>query len=146
MTKLTLSQREREFKFCHFYYFLIFVISPMLIVFYGINNLGKSTQAKLLIDRLNNVDKRAEYLKYPVYDLQPSGVLLNEYLRKGNPFQLTPKEAQIMYAFNRAQYQAGLQSKLSNGTIIVAEDYWGTGVAWGAGAGVDFNFLLELNK
>lgn len=117
-----------------------------LIVFYGINNLGKSTQAKLLAQKLHANGHIAEYLKYPVYDTAPSGPLLNGYLREGNPWQLTAKEAQIMYAFNRAQYQAELKSKLDSGVIVVAEDYWGTGVAWGAGAGVDMDFLLELNK
>lgn len=119
--------------------------SGKLIVFYGINNLGKSTQAKLLVEKLNASGKRAQYLKYPVYDLEPSGPLLNGYLRNRNPWQLTAREAQIMYAFNRSQYEPTLKSALDAGTIVVAEDYWGTGVAWGVGSGVDLDFLLKLN-
>ena len=43
-----------------------------LIVLYGINNLWKTTQVHLLIDRLRAKGLQAEYLKYPIYDLAPS--------------------------------------------------------------------------
>lgn len=116
------------------------------IIIYGINNLGKSTQAKLLVEKLKNRGRKAEYLKYPVYDLWPTGQALNKYLRHGNPQNLSPKQAQILYAENRAQYEPVLKSKLLSGFDIVAEDYWGTGVAWGMGAGVDQDFLMEINR
>ncbi len=116
-----------------------------LIVLYGVNNLGKTTQAKLLVEKLNSTGHRAKYLKYPVYDLAPSGPMINSYLREGNPQKLSHREAQMLYAMNRAQYESKLKEDLEQGFDIVAEDYWGTGVAWGVGAGVDQKFLLELN-
>ena len=115
------------------------------IVFYGINNLGKTTQAKLLVEKLLDQGRKARYLKYPVYELEPSGQMLNQYLREGNPKNFTPREAQLVYAFNRAQYEPVLRQVLASGVSVVAEDYWGTGVAWGAGRGIDEEFLLELN-
>lgn len=117
-----------------------------LIVFYGTNNLGKSTQAKILIDKLKEKNILAEYLKYPIYDLAPSGPVLNNYLRNGNPYNLSAREAQIIYCLNRTQYQKTLEEKLNKGINIIAEDYTGTGIAWGVGAGVDQNFLEEINN
>lgn len=117
-----------------------------LIVLYGINNLGKSTQAKLLVERLIKEGFAAEYLKYPIYDLNPSGEILNGYLRKGNFYNLDAKEAQIIYALNRTQYQEELINKLKAGTIVIAEDYKGTGIAWGIGAGVSEIFLKTINS
>ncbi len=116
------------------------------IVLYGINNLGKTTQAKRLVAQLNFCGLKAEYLKYPIYDLIPSGVILNGYLRQGNQHNLTPKEAQIIYAFNRTQYEKTLLDKLANGINIIAEDYTGTGIAWGLGTGVDEQFLKYINS
>ncbi|OGE84073.1 MAG: hypothetical protein A2846_03140 [Candidatus Doudnabacteria bacterium RIFCSPHIGHO2_01_FULL_49_9] len=116
------------------------------IVLYGINNLGKSTQAKLLVEKLNSSGRKAKYLKYPIYELEPTGPALNRYLRGGNPEKLSAKNAQIVYAKNREDYEPTLKKELESGTDIVAEDYWGTGVAWGVGAGVDKEFLLDLNK
>lgn len=117
-----------------------------LIVFYGINNLGKSTQAKLLLEKLKNNGYEAEYIKYPIYDLKPSGVMLNDYLRNANPDNLHSREAQIIYALNRTQYQQELIQKLQSGRIIIAEDYKGTGIAWGLGAGIDEKFLKSINE
>ena len=117
-----------------------------LIVFYGINNLGKSTQAKLLVERLKANGYQAEYLKYPIYDLTPSGFILNDYLRNANPYNLSAKEAQIIYALNRTQYQNELIAKLKAGINVIAEDYKGTGIAWGLGAGVDESFLKKVNS
>lgn len=117
-----------------------------LIVLYGINNLGKSTQAKLLVERLKANGYQAQYLKYPIYDLAPSGNILNDYLRNSNPHNLHSREAQIIYALNRTQYQSELIAKLQAGINIVAEDYKGTGIAWGLGAGVDEKFLKNLNS
>ncbi len=116
-----------------------------LIVLYGINNLGKSTQAKLLVEKLRTEGKTAEYIKYPTYQKDPSGVILNDYLRGGNPYGLSAREAQIFYAFNRAQTQTELLELLDKNDFVVAEDYWGTGVAWGTGAGVDYEFLKRIN-
>ena len=116
------------------------------IVLYGINNLGKTTQAKMLVNKLNTLGARAEYLKYPVYSLSPSGEIINNFLRKGNIFALSPREAQIFYAFNRTQYQDKLIKKLKSGITIVAEDYSGTSYAWGASNGVDEQFLKYINS
>jgi thymidylate kinase len=117
-----------------------------LIVFYRTNNLGKSTQAKILVDKLNSLNFLTEYLKYPLYDLAPSGKLLNDYLRNNNPHQLTAREAQIIYTLNRTQYQNELIKKLDSGINIIAEDYTGSGIAWGVGAEIEQNFLEEINN
>ena len=118
-----------------------------LIVLFGINNLGKTTQAKLLVENLIiKFGKNAEYLKYAVYNLEPSGPLINSYLRQGNPYQFSAREFQLLQVLNRTQYQPKLEEKLSKGTWIVAEDYEGTGIAWGMVAGVDKELLYKLNS
>lgn len=116
------------------------------IVFYGTNNLGKSTQAKLLIERFKKINIFFEHIKYPLYDLAPSGHILNDYLRHDNPYNLKAREAQIIYALNRTQYQSELEKKLNQGINIIAEDYIGTSLAWGMGAGLDNNFLERINN
>lgn len=118
----------------------------MFIVLYGINNLGKSTQAKLLTERMNTAGYTTEYIKYPIYDLAPSGPLINAYLREGNPHELTPREIQILQVLNRTQYEHILKQKLDQGIHIVAEDYVGTGICWGMGAGVSEELLKHLNQ
>ena len=117
-----------------------------LIVLYGINNLWKTTQAHLLIDRLREKGLQAEYLKSPIYDLAPSWPLLNAYLREGNPNQLSSSEFQLLQVINRTQYDSTLKNKLENWIWIIAEDYTGTGIARGTGAWWDQAFLEKINS
>lgn len=117
-----------------------------LIVLYGINNIGKSTQAHKLVEKLQASGKKSEYLKYPIYNLEPAGPMINGYLREGNPYNLTPREAQLIYILDRTIYQSELVHKLEHGSWIIAEDYVGTGLAWGIGAGVDETFLKTMNS
>lgn len=117
-----------------------------LVVLYGINNLGKTTQARLLVDKLIAAGHQAEYLKYALYELEPSGPLINDYLRNSNPQNLTAREFQIIQVLNRTQYDSRLRQKLDSGTWVVAEDYVGTGIAWGMGADVSKDFLVKLNR
>lgn len=116
------------------------------IVLYGINNLGKSTQAELLIENLKKRGLKAEYLKYARYDLEPSGPIISDYLRKGNPHNLTPRELQLVHVINRSQYEPTLKQKLKDGINIIAEDYVGTGLAWGIGTGVSEDFMKCINS
>ena len=97
----------------------------LFIVIYGINNLGKSTQARLLSESLNKVDLPAKYLKYPIYELKPTGPKINEVLRGAHGQQISEEELQGFYTQNRRDYQPRLAEKLNQGINIVAEDYNG---------------------
>jgi thymidylate kinase len=116
------------------------------IVIYGTNNLGKSTQARLMVKAIRKEGKKAEYIKYPIYDSEPSGKLINEYLRKGNPNNFSPREFQLVHFIDRIKFEPILKNKLGKGINIVAEDYFGTAVAWGTAAGVDRRLLEYLYK
>jgi dTMP kinase len=116
----------------------------LFITIYGINNLGKSTQAQLLVDRMNAEGHRTQYVKYPVYDL-PSGSMINTYLREGNPDELSAREIQIIYALNRSAYEPTLKQTLESGVHVVAEDYTGSGLSWGVGSGVPKPFMEKIN-
>jgi dTMP kinase len=117
-----------------------------LIVLYGINNLGKSTQAKKMVDRLKAEGHQAEYLKYPIYEVTPFGPMINDYLRNGNPEKLSPREAQLIYALDRTKHQPELIQKLSQGIHMIVEDYWGTGMAWGFSEGLPIEFSAKINS
>jgi len=115
------------------------------IVIYGANNTGKSEQAKRLTANLNNIGIPATYLKYPIYDLAPTGPRLNSILRekKENP---TPLELQKIFAQNRRDFEPELRELLDSGLWVVAEDYRKTGIAWGLTYDVDIKVLEEINS
>lgn len=117
----------------------------MFIALYGINNIGKSTQAKRLVERLKAAGEDAVYIKYPVYDVEPTGSYLNAFLRSGGTQSISEEELQMWFALNRYQFQPTLQKWLAEGKIVVAEDYTGTGLAWGTVKGAQTEWLESLN-
>lgn len=118
-----------------------------LITLYGINNIGKSTQCKILIDNLKKHGYDAIYLKYPIYSLAPTGVFINDVLRNsGGKQKISEDELQMWFTLNRYQYQPELQEMLNEGKIVIAEDYTATGLAWGSAKGASLDWLMELNK
>ena len=116
------------------------------VTLYGINNLGKSTQAHKLVDWLNSNGFKAEYLKYPLYDLQPTGPLILEQIKGKSGQNISEKELQTLFAQNRRDYQPDLIKTLESGTYIIAEDYTGTGFAWGMSKGLNIEFLEKINN
>ena len=117
----------------------------VFITIYGINNIGKSTQSKILVDRLIAAGYKAKYVKYPVYDIAPTGPFLNDVLRGGKQ-QISEDELQLWFIMNRYQFQPELKKWLDEGYIVIAEDYVGTGIAWGEAKGLERNWLMEANK
>lgn len=120
-----------------------------MITLYGINGIGKTTQAELLVKFLQSQGKQASHLKIPVYDLEPEGPFIYKYLhdekfRKEN--EVTTEVLQEKYAKNRERYEPTLRKRLAAGEWIVAEDYVGTGIAWGLAWGADLEYLEKINK
>lgn len=125
---------------------IFLIMSGKFIVIYGVNNIGKTTHAKRLFRHLRQLGKKAVYIKYPVYKVKPSGEMLNKILRSGKPQKMSEEELQMLYVFNRYQFQPTLQKWLSERKIVVAEDYTGTGIAWGLTKGAKLNRLELMNK
>lgn len=118
------------------------------ITIYGVNNIGKSTQSKILVDRLEKAGFSVVYLKYPIYRLEPSGVELNRILRESGPEgqKISEEELQKLFTKNRQDFEPMLRTILDEGKIVIAEDYTGTGIAWGIGKGLSQDFMQDLNK
>ncbi|MBN2604132.1 MAG: hypothetical protein JXA91_08380 [Candidatus Thermoplasmatota archaeon] len=114
------------------------------IVIYGANNVGKSTQVDLLAKRLRRAGKKVKKLKYPIYDLEPTGNIINKFLRKN--LRLTEYEAQYIFMQNRKDFEPQLKKYLEKGYWVVAEDYRGTGICWGATHRVPLRKMIKLNE
>lgn len=116
------------------------------ITLYGINNIGKSTQAKLLIKALEKDGLKVSYLKYPIYDLKPTGPFINKVLRSKKGQTISESELQLWFILNRYQFEPKLKDLIATHDVVIAEDYIGTGIAWGMAKGLDETWLEESNK
>ncbi len=117
----------------------------MFITIYGVNNMGKSTHAQLLVENLQRMGKEAVYVKFPVYKEHPTGPYLDSALRAPKQV-ISEEELQLWFVLNRHQFQDSLKAYLDKGVIVVAEDYIGTGIAWGWAKGCDIDWLKEMNR
>lgn len=114
------------------------------IVIYGANNLGKTVQAGILVENLKSRGFKARYLKYPIYDLEPTGPMINSVLRGG--MNLSDRELQELFVQNRKDYEPKLIEDLDKGIWVVAEDYKGTGIAWGVVKGISLREMEKMNE
>lgn len=118
----------------------------MFITIYGINNIGKTYHAKRLASRLQKLGKKAVYIKYPIYTQKPTGPLLNRILRSHGKQKIKEEELQLWFVLNRYQFELKLKRMLREGKIVIAEDYIGTGIAWGTAKGASQRELENMNK
>jgi dTMP kinase len=119
----------------------------LFITIYGVNNLGKTTHCEILEKKLLEMGFKVKRIKYPVYSVEPSGSYINRVLReKGFRENISGEEFQLWYVLNRYQYQDELKKLIEDGYIVIAEDYSGTGIAWGIAKGVDPEWIIKANE
>ncbi len=116
------------------------------LTLYGINNIGKSTHSKRLVERLQREGYDPVYLKYPIYDLDPTGPELNTILRGGHAQDVSEEDLQTLFMQNRKDFEPKLRAMLAEGKIVVAEDYTQTGISWGTAKGLDESWVEALNE
>lgn len=117
----------------------------MFIAIYGINNIGKSTQVKRIKTELEKIWKKVKIVKYPIYDLEPTGPKINYFLRDPEAPKISGESLQMLYIQNRLDYEPQLRKDLKTYDIVLAEDYTGTGMAWGMSQGVPYSWLQAKN-
>lgn len=126
-------------------------VSPgKTILITGAPNLGKSLHVSLLHQYLLSQGFNSAYVKYPVYELEPTGPLLHKALQLAVPLHDDPaennKELQRTTAQNRRDFEPIVRAQLASGTHIIFEDYTITGLVWGEVSGVDRSLLHQLNE
>ncbi len=118
----------------------------LFITLEGIDGVGKSTQALLL----------AEYLQNKGYDVvhtfEPGGTSLGQSIRKmlldPDNQQLAPVTEILLYAADRAQHVAEvIRPALAQGKVVVCERYIDSSVAYqGYGLGLPVDVIREINR
>jgi len=117
-----------------------------IVAIYGITNLGKSTQCNRLKTHYNFQGLNCEIIKYPRYDLEPTGPRINAFIRNENPEKLTPLEFQKLQVQNRKDFEDILIEMAEDNDFLILEMYTGTGIAYGMGDGISKQIMIEMNE
>ena len=97
----------------------------MLIVLDGIDGAGKTTQQKLLIQRLKKEGYKVAELDFPGYDRTFFGAIVRRFLNGefGGINEVDPHLASILYALDRFEMKATLIKWMEQKKIIIANRY-----------------------
>lgn len=97
------------------------------IVFEGCDRVGKTTQARLLLETMRKYGKKCEMVAFPdrTTDL---GKFIDQYL-KGN-VEMETKEAHLVFAANRHAAVEKMKRRLQDGCNLVVDRYTYSGIAY----------------
>ena len=115
----------------------------LLIVFEGLDKSGKSTQSKLLCEKLNAQSYPSELLRFP--DRSTSiGKLINSYLC--NQIELDDHAVHLLFSANRWEAVDSIKQKLNSGVNVIVDRYAYSGVAYTAAkTGFSFDWCKQCD-
>ena len=115
------------------------------ITFEGIDGCGKSTQAKILIEKLNDNDIATCFVR------EPGGTSVSEEIRtvllKNRDERMCNRTEALLMTSSRAQLTKDvIIPALEKGQWVIADRYTDSTIAYqGGGRGLDIEWLLQLN-
>jgi len=116
----------------------------MLIAFEGLDGSGSSTQAKLLVERLERTGHPALATKEPTAS-NPIGRMIREVLQ--HQWEASPEALQLLFSADRAQHlKDEILPALDKGQIVVSDRYLFSTIAFGSLAVPDVEWLKQLNR
>jgi dTMP kinase len=115
----------------------------VLIVFEGLDQSGKQTQAELLRDRLKADGRKARLLSFPDY-----GTSIGEEIARAlqGEREYGPDVMQLLYIANRYERQPDLRRWLDGGLVLVCDRYIASSIAYGEAQGLDPAWLADMQK
>ena len=114
-----------------------------LIVFEGLDQSGKQTQAERLRDWLKLEGHKARLVSFPDYATS-IGEEIARALQGERDFG--PDVMQLLYVANRYERKPDLLRWLGGGLILVADRYMASSIAYGEAQGLDSAWLTEIQK
>jgi dTMP kinase len=114
-----------------------------MIVFEGLDQSGKQTQAELLRDRLRQEGRKARIASFPDY-----GTSIGEEIARAlqGERDYGPDVMQLLYVANRYERKADLLRWLEGGLVLVCDRYVASSVAYGEAQGLDAAWLGDMQK
>ena len=114
-----------------------------LIVFEGLDQSGKQTQAELLRDFLKEQGRKSRLVSFPDY-----GTSIGEEIARAlsNERDYGPDVMQLLYVANRYEKKPDLDRWIEGGLVLVSDRYTASSVAYGEALGLDPAWLTDMQK
>ncbi|OGM89694.1 hypothetical protein A3J77_01680 [Candidatus Wolfebacteria bacterium RBG_13_41_7] len=94
------------------------------IVFEGLDNSGKSTQTKMLLERLRKEGIKVSKIDFPRHG-EPGAWLVDNYLvgKYGSAKEIGPYVPSIFYACDRFDASMDIRKRLKSGQLVICDRY-----------------------
>ena len=115
----------------------------LLIVFEGLDQSGKQTQAERLRDRLEASRRTVRLLSFPSYETH-IGAEIGRALKGERDY--AADTMQLLYVANRFEWKPEIERELAVGTVVVCDRYQASSVAYGQAFGLDGAWLSEIQR
>src|SRR6195256_6951011 len=118
-------------------------MTGVLIVFEGLDQSGKQTQAERLRDRLKQEGHKARLVSFPDY-----GTSIGEEIARAlqGEREYGPEVMQLLYIANRYERKPDLQRWLDGGLVLVCDRYIASSIAYGEAQGLDPRWLTDMQQ
>ncbi|EAA29458.1 hypothetical protein GE21DRAFT_6883 [Neurospora crassa] len=100
-----------------------------LIVIEGLDRSGKTTQVKLLEDRFLKAGKKVKTMRFPDRTT-PIGQMIDSYLK--SQAQMDDHVIHLLFSANRWEAVKKITSELSQGTTLILDRYYHSGIVYSA--------------
>jgi dTMP kinase len=114
-----------------------------LIVFEGLDQSGKQTQAEGLRDLATSRGRACQLLSFPDYQTAIGGEISRALHGER---EYAADTLQLLYVANRYEKRATIESLLEAGAVIVCDRYMASSVAYGEAQGLDPEWLTEIQR
>lgn len=115
----------------------------LLVVFEGLDQSGKQTQAERLRDRLLALGRTVRLLSFPSYDTHIGGEI-GRALKGERDY--AADTMQLLYVANRFEWKPEIERELAAGTVVVCDRYLASSVAYGEAFGLDGAWLTDIQR
>ena len=115
----------------------------LLIVFEGLDQSGKQTQAERLKAEVERRGRTCVLLDFPSYET-PIGREIRAGLQGDREYG--PDVMQLLYVANRYEKKPEIETQLAAGAVIVCDRYLASSVAYGEAQGLDGRWLREIQR
>jgi dTMP kinase len=116
-------------------------MTGILIVFEGLDQSGKETQARRLRQWFEARGRQVESLAFPDY-ATPIGAEIRKGLHGERDFG--PDTIQLLLIANRHEWKPKIQEWLAAGRVVICDRYLASSVAYGDAQGLDPHWLMTV--
>ncbi len=111
-------------------------MESLFVCIEGIDGCGKTTQAKLLIDRLKENGNVVSLYSYPTHDSRYGKIIREEFL--AGKIEMSVEEQFLLYLLDMQSDKKKILGELSSGNIVMSERYFISTIAYQSAGNFDY--------